>query len=313
MNCSNPPKVIYVNESGQRGTFKTIQSAIESLPKPNSQWTHIRISAGTYTETVFISKQRACLYLEGGGSSSTIVTSSGHDRMSTSFTFASLADDIVVKGISFVNSYNRPPYAQLSKGNLPALAAKIEGDRTAFYNCSFKGVQDTLWDCKGRHYFKHCYIQGAIDFIFGDAQSIYEKSVIYFTLGGDGPKGHDGTITAQKRGSMDSPTGFVIKECNISGNGRAQLGRAYGPFSRVIIANSTLSDVVRPEGWSAWGQVGHEANLTFVEEGNSGVGANQSKRVSWMKHLDANELNKFLNISYIDQEGWITKQPIYYY
>ena len=77
-------------------------------------------------------------------------------------------------------------------------------------------------------------------------------------MGADGPK-QDGTITAQKRMSMDSPTGFVFKKCIITGvGGKVQLGRAYGPFSRVIIANSNIADVVRPEGWSAWSYVGHE-------------------------------------------------------
>lgn len=64
-----------------------------------------------------------------------------------------------------------------NNGNLPAVAAKVDGDETAFYSCAFKGVQDTLFDKTGRHYFYNCYIQGEVDFIFGNGQSIYE--VIY--------------------------------------------------------------------------------------------------------------------------------------
>ncbi|KAK7288448.1 hypothetical protein RIF29_01907 [Crotalaria pallida] len=165
-------------------------------------------------------------------------------------------------------------------------------------------VQDTLWDRNGHHYFHNCYVQGAIDFIFGDGRSIYENSVINFY----GPKGRDGTITAQKRESINSPTGFVFKECYITGfTGKVELGRAYGPHSRVIIANSYLSDVVKPEGWSSWG---HKVeNITYVEVNNTGPGAKNPNRVKWMKNLDANdELNYFLSISYIDQDGWIAKQ-----
>ena len=55
-----------------------------------------------------------------------------------------------------------------------ALAARIYGDKSAFYDCRFLGVQDTLWDVQGRHFFKSCYIEGAIDFIFGNGQSVYE-------------------------------------------------------------------------------------------------------------------------------------------
>lgn len=50
----------------------------------------------------------------------------------------------------------------------------IAGDKSAFYRCGFAGYQDTLWDDQGRHYFDHCSIQGAVDFIFGMGQSIYE-------------------------------------------------------------------------------------------------------------------------------------------
>jgi hypothetical protein len=69
------------------------------------------------------------------------------------------------------NSYNFP---HDNNPRLPAVAAMITGDKTAFYQCGFAGVQDTLWDEAGRHYFKRCTIQGAVDFIFGSGQSIYE-------------------------------------------------------------------------------------------------------------------------------------------
>jgi hypothetical protein len=38
----------------------------------------------------------------------------------------------------------------------------------------FGGAQDTLNDDMGRHYYKGCEIVGSIDFIFGDAQSLYK-------------------------------------------------------------------------------------------------------------------------------------------
>lgn len=63
-----------------------------------------------------------------------------------------------------------------------ALAARIYGDKSAFIECGFLGFQDTLWDVGGRHYFSNCYIQGAIDFIFGSAQSFYEVTYIIVIL-----------------------------------------------------------------------------------------------------------------------------------
>lgn len=57
---------------------------------------------------------------------------------------------------------------------VPAVAARLYGDKTFLYNCGFLGYQDTLFDANGRHYFKDCYIQGEVDFIFGAGQSYYE-------------------------------------------------------------------------------------------------------------------------------------------
>lgn len=60
------------------------------------------------------------------------------------------------------------------------MAIRISGDEAAFWGCGFFGAQDTLHDDKGRHYFKDCYIQGSIDFIFGNARSFYEVIVPNF-------------------------------------------------------------------------------------------------------------------------------------
>jgi pectin methylesterase-like acyl-CoA thioesterase len=57
-----------------------------------------------------------------------------------------------------------------------AAAIRINGDQAAFWGCGFFGAQDRLHDDRGRHYFKECFVQGSIDFIFGDARSLYEVS-----------------------------------------------------------------------------------------------------------------------------------------
>ena len=60
------------------------------------------------------------------------------------------------------------------------MALRIAGDRAAFYGCGFFGAQDTLHDDRGRHYYRGCFIQGSIDFIFGNARSLYQ--VDYLSL-----------------------------------------------------------------------------------------------------------------------------------
>ncbi|XP_004509504.1 probable pectinesterase 29 [Cicer arietinum] len=302
-DCSNPPLDITVSQS-QQANFKTIQSAIDSVSEQNSRWIHIHIFPGVYKEQIQIPMNKPCIYLEGSGSDSTSIEWDSH----LNATFDVRANNTVAKSIAFLNTLNKP----ILEGKTPitqAVAALIHGDKCAFYDCAFYGVQDTLYDHRGRHYYHNCYIQGGTDFVFGYGQSIFEASTLNFSMGKNGPK-HDGCFTAQRRTTANESSGFVFKNCTFTGTrGNAILGRSLDAYARVIIANSYLSNVVTPVGWNSRTFVGHEETITFVEVGNRGPGANQSKRVKWMKHLSGAELDQFLSISYIDNEGWFPKLP----
>lgn len=72
------------------------------------------------------------------------------------------------------------------------------------------------------------------------------------------PEVNQGYITAQGRQSAKDLSGFVFKQCTIMGSGKAFLGRAYGPFSRVVFEDTNMGNVVAPEGWNAWNFRGKE-------------------------------------------------------
>lgn len=63
-----------------------------------------------------------------------------------------------------------------------AVALLVKGDKCAFYGCGIYGYQDTLYDYSGRHLFRECHIEGAVDFIFGNARSLYEVSRTWTNL-----------------------------------------------------------------------------------------------------------------------------------
>ncbi|KAF6150581.1 hypothetical protein GIB67_030382, partial [Kingdonia uniflora] len=56
-------------------------------------------------------------------------------------------------------------------GTIYSYSVAILAPNFIAYNNSF---QDTLLDVPGKHYFKECFIQGSIDFIFGNGRSLYE-------------------------------------------------------------------------------------------------------------------------------------------
>ncbi|EXB56847.1 Putative pectinesterase 10 [Morus notabilis] len=286
--------IITVDQNGS-GKFKTIQAAIDSIPSGNHDWIKIKISRGIYTEKVTIPPDKSYIFLQGLGREKTIVTFFDHERTDTSATFSSSPDNVVAKGISF-----------------KALAARIYGDKSAFIECGFIGFQDTLWDATGRHYFSNCYFEGAIDFIFGFAQSYYENSLINVTVGTRPPTEIAvGFITAQGRASANDPGGFVFEGGSVSGSGRVLLGRAYGAYSRVIFHGTDLGQVVAPQGWDAWSYKGQESTLTYAEIECKGAGLNISERVAWEKKPgDIQQiLQEYSRSSFIDQDGWIDKLP----
>ncbi|KAL8048426.1 hypothetical protein ABFX02_07G064800 [Erythranthe guttata] len=289
-------------------SFSTIQSAVDSVPSNNHNWISIYIKAGVYNEQVKIPPDKGFIRLNGEGMGKTSVVWGAHDTMLTSSTFESMADNIVVSGITFVNSYNYPPSTNKNPVK-PAVAAKISGDKSAFYECGFLGYQDTLLDDAGRHYFNYCYIEGATDFIFGGGQSIYEKCSIKVNVG-EKVSGSIGFIAAQARASSNDDGGFVFKQCNVTGNGKAFLARAWKPYSRVIYYNSFLSEIVVPQGWDAWNYVGHENQITFADDQCQGPGSDKSNRVKWEKNLSPEELQLFTSNSYIDNDGWMHKIPL---
>lgn len=58
-----------------------------------------------------------------------------------------------------------------------------------------------------------------------------------------------GYITAQSRQSPTEPSGFVFKNCKISGNGKTYLGRPWAKYARVIYYQTYMSDIIVPVGW----------------------------------------------------------------
>ncbi|KAL0908767.1 hypothetical protein M5K25_023276 [Dendrobium thyrsiflorum] len=221
--------------------------------------------------------------------------------------FASLSvfgDNFIAKNISFMNV---APIAKPGDKGAQAVAIRVAGDQAAFWGCGFFGAQDTLHDDSGRHYFKECYIQGSIDFIFGDARSLYENCQL-ISMASPVPAGFkviNGAVTAHGRVSKDENTGFSFVNCSIGGTGRILLGRAWRPFSRVIFAFTSMTDIISPEGWNDFNDPLRDLTVFYGEYKCSGAGANQSLRAPYVLKLNDTQAASFLNSSYVDGDQWL--------
>lgn len=295
-------KHILVDSLGN-GDFKTVQSAVDVVPINNLEWVYIQINAGLYREKVVIPYNKPYIIFQGAGRETTVIAwgeaADADGSTADSATFSSFAPNFIAEGIGFKNS--APPAPPGANGK-QAVAALVAGDMTAFYQCGFYGAQDTLFDYQGRHYFKNCYIEGSIDFIFGHGQSTYKQCELYAIAQGENLPG---AISAQNRASIAENSGFIFIACKISGSGQVFLGRAWGAYSRVIYAYTYMENIIIPQGWDDWGSVERHRTVEYGQYKCYGPGANTTDRVKWSQELTDQQVEPFIDLTFIDGVEWL--------
>ncbi|KAI3607947.1 pectinesterase a [Moniliophthora roreri] len=159
-----------------------------------------------------------------------------------------------------------------------ATALSAKNSNQGYYGCKITGYQDTLLaDGPGYQYYSNCYIEGAVDYIYGKASAWFGEC----TLSSNGP----GAITANSRESSSDPGYYVIDSSTItsSASGLTQkvyLGRPWRALARVSFQRSTLLDLINPKGYTT---LADNATPIFMEYQNTGAGADTSQRVTFTK------------------------------
>ncbi|KAF5196515.1 Pectinesterase qrt1 [Thalictrum thalictroides] len=304
---TNTTSILCVDRNGCC-KFTTVQSAVDAVGNFSLKRNIIWINNGIYFEKVLVPKTKPNITFQGQGFETTAII--WNDTANSSHgTFYSgsvqvFATNFIAKNISFMNVAPIPGPGAVGA---QAVAIRVSGDQAAFWGCGFFGSQDTLHDDRGRHYFKDCFIQGSIDFIFGNARSIYENCQLNSMANPVpvGVKSINGAITAHGRASNDENTGFAFVNCNVGGTGRIWLGRAWRPFSRVIFSYTSMSDIISPEGWNDFNDPTRDQTIFYGEYKCTGGGANVTMRASYAQVLNDTQASPFLDTSFIDGDQWL--------
>ncbi|KAG6965831.1 hypothetical protein JG688_00007020 [Phytophthora aleatoria] len=197
-----------------------------------------------------------------------------------------------------VYNFNVANTAGKIEENGQAVAIYADGADYGFYACNFTGYQDTVCANKGRELYAKSYINGAVDFVFGQRAMAWFESCDIESIG-------EGWLTANGNANATLTSEYVFNNAHVFGNGSTYLGRPWRPFARVVWQNSELGDIVNPEGWAAWDDSTSTADVYFKEFNNSGPGAAIDQRVAFSEQLDAPvAITDILGENY-ESEWWV--------
>ncbi len=284
-------------KTGTEGTteFPTIQMAMDHHPfagkgaDGKAGRVYIEIAPGVYHERVIITQNHTNITLVGMGKSpaDVVITNSLNAKQAGGTFFT---ETVEINGDGF--EADNLTFENTAGNTGQAVAAAVRADRAVFKNCRFLGHQDTLFADYGRQYYVDSYIEGGVDFIFGNAAAVFDHSELHAN--------DPGYLTAQSRTSPAQATGYVIIDSKVTSGIPAGaprdtvgLGRPWRPFSRVVYIDTELPADIISQGWSAWGRTNETPQAYYAEFGSKGPGANVASRVAWSHQLTAREAAKY--------------------
>lgn len=274
IDATNPTSVsIYVDHAHMgfdgeiienKVMFTTVKSALQYLVNqnyPSNTLKHIYIADGIYREKITVTVPN--LVMIGESQNNTVITydaASGTQQPSganwgtqgsATVSIKSSATGFMAKNITFQNDFN---YNQSTISDKQGVALVNEADQVIFYQVSFKGYQDTLYAKSGRQYYLNVYIEGVVDFIFGNGgPAFFENSEIRSLARATG-------VISTNKGYNVSNTllismGYVFYNNTFTFEngvpaGSVDLGRPWDKSAAIAYINNTFDVHISSRGWT---------------------------------------------------------------
>lgn len=285
--------------------YKTVTEALAALPDTGGT---VEIAPGTYREKWSLNKTDVHLVGTGKKPEDVVLVWGDSARMAggtgKSASFTVTGDGFRAHNLTMQNDYhlNNPEPSQ-------AVALYLTSDRAMLTKVRLLGAQDTLYAASkkptqpSRQYYRDCYIEGHVDFIFGNALAFFDRCAIHIIA-------RDGAfITAHSRTAATETTAYVFDHCTVTtaGEGTYYFGRAWRPYAQVVFLNTKIEGRIHPEGWREWtpGKTETYATAHFAEFGSTGPGANDKARVFWADMLTAEDAAKWRLEAVFPDRSWM--------
>ncbi|KAL3821571.1 hypothetical protein ACJIZ3_007476 [Penstemon smallii] len=265
------------------GSYKTVAEAIAAVPDKSKKRYVVYVKKGTYKENVQVGKSKKNVMIVGDGMDSTIITGDlNYVDGSTTFnssTLAAVGEGFMLQDICIQNTAGPEKHQ--------AVALRVGADKSVINRCKIDAYQDTLYTHSLRQFYRDSNITGTVDYIFGNAAVVFQKCNL---IPRKPMKSQKNMVTAQGRTDPNQNTGISIQDCEIRASEDLEpvkssfptyLGRPWKNYSRTVVMESEIGDIIDPAGWAEWSGDFALDTLYYGEYMNMGPGAGTSKRVNW--------------------------------
>ncbi len=283
------------------GDFKTLQEAINAVPANSDARTTILVKKGTYAELIVVPADRKNLTIRGEDRKTTIVAATNNAKVNLGghrCSFSVTADGFHLEDITL---HNTTP-----KGGSQAESLDLRADKGVIRHCDFKSFQDTL-RINGRVYFDECYIEGDVDFIWGNG-------VVYFNRC-DIRAVHPGYLV-QSRNKAEK-LGYVFVDCTLTAADDvksyvlARIDPKVYPDSHVAFIHCKMGSFVSPAGWvfDGPGKDAPKDHIRFWEFQSmdaDGKPLDVSQRIAGSTQIGKEEADRMRDVKYVlgGSDGW---------
>ena len=249
------------------------QRIIDEALASGQEW--VRLPAGEYREKLYVECER--LYLSGQNADSVIISwddcankyYSDGEKYGTFRSYSAFfrAQRLKMSGLTIANT------SGYGENVGQAIAAYFDCREAFITGCRFLGRQDTIFTAplpqqpvipnsfKGPNdglerkpsllYFRDCYIEGDVDFIFGGATAIFENCELRSL---HRPAGKESFVAAPSTYRTEK-YGYIFLGCRFTGDcppDSTYIARPWRKDGACAVIDCTFGEHISPYGWDDW-------------------------------------------------------------